>query len=148
MVGEAGDLGKLVVEQRPPQFVAVLQAKIGEKIAALQIGDQRCELQNEHLDRGDRQQIVFGRLDDVLFELGVDALLARVQYDPVQRVEQLGVGRVQFVVELIFAVQQGGGAVDDVRQRGLYELPSEAREKGGRVSAGRAAWRARARPTR
>ena len=118
-------LGVFVHEERRPDLVPVLEAETGQEVRVLESRNERREEIDEDLKSGDRQQIVLGPPHQPLLALGVCALFGRVQQNPVQRVQQFGLGGRQLVESAVpTAVKQSRATVHDVRQSGHNEAPS------------------------
>lgn len=58
------------------------------------------------------------------------ALLAGIEHDPMQRIEQLGLGRAEFLeARLLAAVEERRATMKYMRQCRLHEAPSEELSK-------------------
>lgn len=78
-----------IIEEWYPYLVSIFEPKAGQKVGFLEMRHERCKQVHECLDGGERQQVVLGQPMYAALHLGVSAFFGRIEYDPVQRVQQL-----------------------------------------------------------
>ena len=118
-------IGVFVHEERRPDLVAVLEAETGQEVRVLESQNERREEIDEDLESDDRQQKVLWPPYQPLLALGVCALFGLVQQNPVQRVQQFGLGGRQLVESALQTeIKKSSATVHDMRQSGHNEAPS------------------------